>query len=164
MESKEKCSRKRRRGGKLALIAGSVVTGLLATAFLVASCGGHHGFKRDPEKMRKFALWKVEDTLDDVDATESQKKQILGIADQIVRDFQKMREDKEQDHETLLTELERSRPNPQVFHELLDRRTEEFNKLGHKTIDRALQAWQVLDRNQRAELLEEIRDHIDDHH
>jgi hypothetical protein len=163
MESRDKSSKKRR-GGKLALIAGSVVTGLLATAFLVASCGGHHGFKRDPEKMRKFALWKVGDTLDDVDATESQKKQILAIADQIVRDFQKLHDEKDRDHEKVLVELERSRPNPQVLHELLDRRTEEFNQAGHRTIDRALEAWQVLDRNQRAELLEEMRDHIDEYH
>lgn len=163
MDKPERYNRKKKHG-RLALIAGSVITGLLATAFVVTSCGGHHGSKRDPDKMRKFAMWKVEDTLDDVDATESQKKQILAIADQIVRDFQRLHDDKEKDHEAILTELERDRPDAQVFHDLLDQRTAEFNKLGHRTIDRALRAWQILDRNQRSELLEEIRDHIDDHH
>jgi len=163
MENTQKCTRKRR-GGKMALIAGTVITGLVATAFLVTSCGGHHGFKRDPEKMRKFVQWKVDDTLDDVDATESQKKQILAISDKIIRDFQQMHDAKDRDHEAILTELERDRPDAQYFHDLLDKRTAELNKLGHTTIDRMLQAWQVLDRSQRAELLEEIRDHIDDHH
>jgi len=163
MESNERKCSKKSKHGRAMLIAGSVITGLLATAFVVTSCGGHRDFRHDPEKMRKFAMWKVEDTLDDIDATKSQKQQILAIADKVVRDFQALHDDKEQDHEAVLAELERDRPDPQVFHELLDRRTAEFNKLGHATIDRALQAWKILDGNQRAELLEQIRDHIDDH-
>lgn len=159
----QQCNGKRKHG-KALIIAGSVLAGIALTAFAVTSCGGHSGYKRDPEKMRKFALWKVDDTLDDLDATESQKKQILAIADRVVRDFQQLHEGKLQDHETVLAELERGRPNPQVFHELLDRRTEQFKELGHATIDRALEAWQILDRSQRAELLAEFRDHIDDHH
>lgn len=159
----QKCKRKKKHG-KAMIIAGSVLAGIALTAFAVTSCGGHHGFKRDPDKMRKFALWKVDDTLDDIDASESQKKQILAIADRVVRDFQQLHDDKEEDHEAVLAELERGRPNPQVFHDLLDRRTEQFNKLAHETIDRTLRAWQILDRGQQAELLAEIRDHIDDHH
>jgi Spy/CpxP family protein refolding chaperone len=159
----EKCKGKKRHG-RTALIAGSVITALALTAAVVTSCGGHRSFKNDPEKMRKFALWKVDDTLDDLDATESQKKQILGIADSVIRDWQKMKEHKEQDHEVLLAELEQRQPDATVFHDLLDRRSEQFNQLAHRTIDKALKAWQVLDRSQQAELLEEIRDHIDDHH
>jgi hypothetical protein len=164
MEARKRISKKRKRG-KMALLVGSVVTGVLATVFLVASCGGGHGrFHRDPEKVRKFALWKVDDTLDDLDATESQKKQILAIADRVVRDFQALHDDKDQDHEKILAELERGRPNSQIFHDMLDQRTEQFNQLGHKTIDRFLTAWNVLDRSQQAELIEEIRDHVDDYH
>jgi hypothetical protein len=51
-----------------------------------------------------------------------------------------------------------------VFHDKLDQRTEQFRELAHRTIDRGLKAWQILDRNQRAELIEQVRDHIDEHH
>ena len=48
--------------------------------------GARHG--HDPARMKKFVDWRVNETLDEIDATDAQRTQILGIVDGMVAKVQ----------------------------------------------------------------------------
>lgn len=159
----QKCDREKKHGRNLIVAAGLII-GLAATAGVVASCGGHsmhHG--KDPEKVRKFVMWKIDDHLDDLDATKQQKKQILQIADRVIQDGMTLRKDKDAHHATILGELESGSPNSTRLHGMLDEHIDQFRGFGHRTLDALLEAWNLLDENQQGELIDEFKDHIEDH-
>jgi hypothetical protein len=159
----QRCEREKKHGRNVIVAAGLII-GLAATAGMVASCGGHgmhHG--KDPEKVRKYVLWKVDDHLDDLDATAEQKREILQIAERVLADGVRLHEGKGAHHEALLAELESGGPDSAVLHGMLDEHLEQFRGFGHRTIDALLEAWNLLDENQRGDLIDEFKEHIEDH-
>jgi hypothetical protein len=157
------CKREKKHGRNLIVAAGLII-GLAATAGVVASCGGHSmHHSRDPEKIRKYVLWKVEDHLDDLDTTKQQQQQILQIAERVLADGLKLHQDKDAHHAAILGELESGSPDSARLHGLLDAHVDQFRAFGHRTLDALLEAWDLLDANQQGELIEEFKDHIEDH-
>ena len=156
-------NRKQRRSRNL-IVALGVIIGLATTTGMIASCGGHamhHG--KDPEKVRKYVLWKIDDHLDDLDATKQQKKQILEIANRVIGDGMALRKDKDAHHATILGELESGNPDSAKLHGMLDDHIEQFRGFGHRTLDAMIEAWNLLDENQQGDLIDEFKEHIEDH-
>ena len=157
-------SERKTKHGRNLIVAAGLIIGLAATAGVVASCGGHSmHHSKDPEKIRKFVLWKVDDHLDDLDATVQQKKQILKIAGRVLDDGMTLRKDKDAHHATILGELESGSPDAPRLHGMLDDHIEQFRGFGHRTLDALLEAWNLLDENQQGELIEQFKEHIEDH-
>ncbi len=138
-----------------------LAVGLVATAVVA---GGQSQFvHRDPEKMKKFIHWRINDALDDLDATEDQREAILAATDQIIEDGMAMRSKRNEDRELVHQELEKDQPDPAVLHALIDAKFKEMRAFAHRSVDTALEAYSVLSPDQRAELMELVEEHHHHH-
>ena len=144
------------------LVLGTVVAALALGGAVFASCshGGGHG-KMSPERMKTMVTWKVNDVLDDVDATSAQRKAILDATYKVLADFQKLHARSEANHGKLLSELESSQPRADVFHAMIDERGEAFRAFLHRSVDTLLAANEVLSREQREQLVAMAREHME---
>ena len=140
--------------------------GVFVISAMAVGCGrsfrGHH----DPEKVRKYVLWKVNDRLDDIDATDYQRQAVVGATEKIMADMRSMKEKGESKSKKLqiISELERGVPKAEEYHRLLDEKIDSFRDFAHRTLDEALKAFMTLDNSQRKELLEDVREHVEEHH
>ena len=159
--SDDKSTARRRLIG-IAAIAG--IAAVVSTG-LVTACGGPHCGHRgaDPARMESFALWHVNETLDELDATEAQRRVILDRTRAVVRDAIALHDSHDDGHEVVRAELATGAPEADRLHALLDDRLDEVRAFGHRTIDRALEAYETLDADQRDALLAELEDHFDSH-
>ncbi|MFO8070786.1 MAG: hypothetical protein R6V85_02825 [Polyangia bacterium] len=123
-----------------------------------------HHLERDPAKLESFVLWRINESLDDVDATDVQRRAILSRARLVIRDAVALHEEHEADHDEIMAELESGRPDADWLHEMLDRRFEEVRAFAHRSLDRTLEAYGLLDETQRSILLEDFEDHFDRNH
>jgi protein CpxP len=128
---------------------------------VAVSCSHGGPGKMSPERMKTIATWKVNDVLDDVDAISAQRKTILDATYKVLADFQKLHAQSEANHEKLLAELESSQPRAEVFHAMIDERTEAFNAFLHRSVDTMLTANGVLTREQREQLVAMAREHME---
>jgi len=140
-------------------VAVSVLAAAGATVF---ACGDHH-HRMSPERLRKIVSWKVDDLLDEVDADDSQRLEIEGIAGEITEDFLAIHADRDRHRETILEELGRGDPDGDLLHERLDEKLDTIGSFAHRTLDRLLDAHALLTGEQRAILSEHVREHMEDH-
>jgi Spy/CpxP family protein refolding chaperone len=139
---------------------GAVAAALVLGGVVAVSCAhGGHG-KMTPERMKTIVSWKVNDVLDDIDATSAQRKAVLDATYKVLADFGKLHAQSEADHEKLLAELESSQPRADVFHAMIDERTEAFKAFLHRSVDTMLTANSVLTPEQREQLVAMAREHM----
>ena len=145
------------------MIIGTVVlaTGLISVA--ITSCGRHHGKLGNHEMMEKYAMWKVDYILDDVEATDAQRSVVTSAAQTILSDIKHMKANHHEQHETVLAELEKEQPDKKKLHAMLDAKFDEVRAFGHRSLDTALSAYIVLTPEQRADLLADLKDRCTHH-
>jgi protein CpxP len=139
----------RKRSITLLTLAG----GLILSAGFVGGChrgpGGHH---RDPAQVAKFVTERVDDALDDVDATPAQREKIHGVKDKLLADGAKLRGD----HDALRTELLGMWKADQVdrarLHAIVDQRIDALRIFAHAAADGAADAHDALTPAQREKL------------
>ena len=132
----------------------------------MVACGRSLHRHSDPEKIEKFVMWKVNDRLDDLDVNEQQRKEIVSSTKTIIADLRqiKMRHEKDNSKGEILNELKKGEPDVQKYHRLLDEHLDNLRGFAHRSLDTALRAFMVLDTNQRSEVIEEVEEHIAEHH
>lgn len=144
-----------------------VVCAIVVLGIGVAAVGCGRSFRRhsDPEKVEKYVLWKVNDRLDDLDVDTTQRRVVLAATKSIIGDLRQMKEDHKDDtvKYEILSELERGQPDAEKYHRLLDEKLGLWKDFAHRSMDKALKAFMVLNKEQRKELIEEVREHIEDH-
>lgn len=116
-------------------------------------CGG-----RDPERMQRHMKSFVEARLDDLDATETQRKQVASIAEGLFQDFKSLPSEREDMREQFLSFWDAKSPDPKAVHAAVDARIEKLRALAHKAADAGLQVHGVLNETQRAEVGGAIRE------
>lgn len=154
------------KGKKTVRIAVISLLAVFGVSAAVVGCGRSIHKNRDPEKIRKYIVWQVNDKLDDLEATESQRKAVVAATEKIFADFMAMK-DKQDDKiqkVKIISELERGVPNSEKYHQLLDQRLDSLRDFAHRTLDTALKAFMTLDTEQRKDLMEEVREHMEEHH
>ncbi|MFP2930193.1 Spy/CpxP family protein refolding chaperone [Pyxidicoccus sp. 3LG] len=141
-------------------VAGSAV---LAVALLsgFAFRGGHHGFARDPERIKQMLTWKLNDKLEDLDASEAQSKSIHAVKDRLFDEGVQLVQEQRAVRAEALTQLESANPDAQKLHSLVDARIDAFRAFAHKATDAVLEIHRTLTPGQREELFKEYREHID---
>ncbi len=133
-----------------AAIAVAVVLGGVA---LVGWSGcGHHGGPRDPAQVAAFVNGRVDDLLDDVDATPDQRTKIHAVADRMLAEGQALRADHAKVHDTLLAQWKADTVDKAQLHALVDARMDELRKLAHDAVDAGAEAHDVLTPAQREKL------------
>lgn len=137
--------------GGAALALALVLGALTLTAFRGGGCGGH-GHRRDPAQVAAFVNARVDDLLDDVDATPDQRTRIHALADRLLAEGQALHADHEATHEALVAQWKAETVDRKVLHDLVDARADAFRKLAHDAVDAAADAHDVLTPAQREKL------------
>jgi Spy/CpxP family protein refolding chaperone len=130
--------------------------GLLALVAVVALTGWKGGCgrpdHRDPAAVAAFVTDRLDDLLDDVDATPAQRTQLQAIKDRVLASAQKLHGTRQATHQTLLGEWNAEKVDRAKVHALIDQRAEEMKAMAHEAADAAIEAHDVLTPEQRAKL------------
>ncbi|MCP3142801.1 Spy/CpxP family protein refolding chaperone [Pyxidicoccus xibeiensis] len=142
---------------KLAVAGSAVLAVVLLSGF--AFRGGHHGFGRDPERIKQMVTWKLNDKLEDLDASEAQTKSINAVKDRLFDEGVQLMQEQRAARTEALTQLESANPDAQKLHSLVDARIDAFRAFAHKATDALLEVHRTLTPAQRNELFTEYREH-----
>ncbi len=123
--------------------------------------GGCGGGNRDPERMKQFVTWRLDDKLDDLKATEAQRKSIHALKDGLFEDGKQVMEGQQAARAEAFAQLTSEQPDAQKLHALVDERFEAMRALAHKATDAALEAHKVLTPEQRKVLADEFRERME---
>jgi Spy/CpxP family protein refolding chaperone len=127
--------------------------GLLLAGGLASGChrgpGGHH---RDPAEMARFVTERVDDLLDDVDATAAQREKIHAVKDRLLAEGAKLRGDREALHAELLAQWKADQVDRARLHQIVDERIDALRAFAHQAVDGAADTHDVLTPEQRAKL------------
>ncbi|MCE9667289.1 Spy/CpxP family protein refolding chaperone [Myxococcus stipitatus] len=140
---------------KLAIAGTAVVAVVLLSGF--AFRGGHR-WGRDPERIRQMVSWKLNDKLDDLDATDAQRQAINAVKDRLFDEGAKLAEEQHAVRSEVVTQLESATPDAQRLHALVDERIEAMRAFAHKATDAALEVHGTLTPEQRKALATEFRE------
>ena len=146
-------------GRKRVFMVGAGLALGCAVAAMSVSCSHGHG-KMTPERVKTMVTWKVNDVLDEVDATAAQRKVILDASYKVLADFGKLHAQAEGDREKLLGELASNQPRADVIDAMIDTHLEALKGFLHRSVDTLLAANNVLSRDQREQLVEMAREHM----
>jgi Spy/CpxP family protein refolding chaperone len=128
--------------------------GLLALVAVVTLAGWKGGCgrpdHRDPAQVAAFVTDRLDDALDDIDATPAQRTQLQAIKDRMLARVQQLRADRQTTHQTLLAEWKAEKVDRSRVHALIDQRAEELKALAHEAADAAIEAHDALTPEQRA--------------
>lgn len=122
---------------------------------------GHHGRcgGRDPARMARHVNAFVDDRLDDLEATDAQRKEIHATVEGLLGELKGMHAEREDMREQFLSFFEAENPDPKAVHAAVDARIEKLRALAHKVADAGLKIHNTLSPAQRAELTKGVRDH-----
>lgn len=135
---------------KTLALAAFALVGLVTLTGFRGGCG-HRG-DRDPARMAAMITDRVEDALDDLDATPAQRTQLLAVKDRLLAEGQKLQGTRQATHETLRAEWASEKPDRAKLHALVDARAAELTAMAHQAVDAAIEVHATLTPEQRAKL------------
>jgi protein CpxP len=141
---------------KIAIAASAV----LAVVMLSGFRGGGWGWNRDPERVKQMITWRLNDKLDDLQATDAQKQAVNSVKDRLFEQGKLMAQEHEGVRVEVLTQLESDYPDAQKLHRIVDSRIDAVRAFAHQVVDAALEVHKVLTPEQRKELSTEYRERM----
>ena len=112
----------------------------------------HH--RHDPERMAEFVTERVDDALDDVDATPEQRERIHAVKDRMLARAKELHGDRAAVRATILEAWKAEAPEAAKLHALVDERADALRALAHEAVDAGVEVHGVLTPEQRAKLAE----------
>lgn len=153
---------------KIAMLAlATAGAGLLCVgAWTVRAHGGLHGHRggAHAEMVHKFIGFAVNEKLDEIDATDAQRKKVQEVKDRLLKEGHALREGKEALHQELMTLLAQDNPDPARVKALVHQRTEAFVRFADDATDAVLELHGTFTPAQRAQLLDDAREHLAERH
>ena len=148
-------------GGGVALAAVAAVATL--TAFR-GGCGWHggHGHGRDPAAVAAFVTDRVDDALDDLDATPEQRQKIHAVKERMLAEAGKMKATRGEAHREVVAQWDAERPDAARLHALVDAKAEEMRALAHQAVDAGIEVHGVLTPEQRAKISKKMHRHAEE--
>ncbi len=140
---------------KLAIAGSAVLAVLLLSGFAFR---GGHGWGRDPERIKQMVTWKLNDKLEDLDATDAQRNSINAVKDRLFAEGVGLMEEQHAARVEAFTQLSSDAPDAQKLHALVDARIDAMRAFAHKMTDAALEVHGTLTPEQRKELATEFRE------
>jgi Spy/CpxP family protein refolding chaperone len=134
---------------------------LLAVGFVTLTgfgggCGHRHGHGRDPAEVAAFVTDRVDDALDDLDATPEQRTRIHAVKDRLLAAGQQLRAERKATHDALAAEWKSASPDAAKLHALVDARAEEMRALAHQAVDAGVEVHGILTPEQREKVTKKI--------
>ncbi len=133
------------------------VGALTLTAFR-GPCGGG-----DPARMDRFITHRLDETLDDIHATDAQRQQIQAIKEKLVTDAKALRAGHGDVHEELLAQWKSETPDAARVHAIVDDRAASMKKFADEVADSLLQVHGILTPDQRAQIAKKAQRHMEEH-
>jgi Spy/CpxP family protein refolding chaperone len=135
--------------------------GLAAVALLAGfrgGCGGHrHG--HDPAEVAAFVTDRVDDALDDLDATPEQRQRIHAVKDRLLAEGTRLRGARAETHREVIAQWDAAEPDAARLHALVDSRIEEMRAMAHQAVDAAVEVHGALTPEQRAKVSRKLHRH-----
>ena len=144
--------RKRRPRWILTAIAGALV---LVVGGMTWSAVAHSGKSWNGERFERFVEWKIDDMLDEVDATDDQRTQVRAIATAAIADMGEFHEFKREGRQALVEALTKETVDREALETLRLRKLETADRASQRLLTALADAADVLTPAQRAELAEE---------
>jgi len=113
-------------------------------------CGSPH--PHDPAQVAAFVTDRVDDVLDDLDATDAQRQQIHSIKDRLLAQGLELRREGEPLHAEVKAQWESATPDRARLHALVDQRAEAMRAFAHQAVDAGIEIHDILTPEQRAKL------------
>jgi Spy/CpxP family protein refolding chaperone len=133
------------------------VAGVLAVAAAIgcASARGHHG--HDPAKVAKFITWKVNDVLDDLKASDSQRTKVLAVKDRLLTAGLQLHAQQESAHDELERQWRSDQVNVEELRKLADQRLAALRGFVYQGIDALAEVHATLTPAQRTKLADDLK-------
>ena len=109
------------------------------------------------ERMKQFVTWRIDDAMDELNATDAQRGQVARVRDRVFADAAPLAESKERVKGELLAQLEAPRPDASRLHALVDERIDAARAFAHKVVDAAVELHGIFTAEQRAKIAAKIR-------
>ncbi|QSQ13451.1 Spy/CpxP family protein refolding chaperone [Myxococcus landrumensis] len=140
---------------KLAIAGSAVVAVVLLSGFAFR---GAHGHCPNPERIKQVVTWKLNDRLDDLDATDAQRESIHAVKDRLFTEGVQLAEEQHATRSEVVSQLESDKPDAQALHALVDARIEALRAFAHKATDAVLEVHGTLTPEQRKALASEYKE------
>jgi Spy/CpxP family protein refolding chaperone len=134
--------------------AGIVAVGALA-AWRGGGCGPH-GLGRDPAAVAAFVTDRVDDALDDLEATPAQREQVHAAKQRLLDRGAGERAAGRAAREAMLAEWRAASPDRARLHALVDERARAMTALAHAAVDEVLEVHASLAPEQREKLVRKV--------
>jgi protein CpxP len=138
--------------GKLWMAVAGVAAVLALAGF--GRCGGHPS--HDPARMAAFVTDRVDDLLDDLNATDAQRQQIHAIKDRLLAKAAELHQSGEPLHGEVLSQWRSANPDRARLHALVDQQVDAMRAFGHEMVDAGIEVHDILTPEQRAKLEKKI--------
>jgi Spy/CpxP family protein refolding chaperone len=139
----------------LAALGGALVA--TAALSLMAFGGGRLAHRmHDPAEVAAFVTDRVDDALDDLDATPAQRTQITAVKDRMLAAAQSHRETRQATRDAFVAEWKAEKPDAARLHALVDQRAAEMTAMAHQAVDAGVEVHDALTPEQRAKVTRKI--------
>jgi Spy/CpxP family protein refolding chaperone len=132
-------------------LAFSAASFVLLTGFH-GGCGRTDTPESRARMINRMATAKVEDFLDDLDATDPQRRRVHEIKDELIKQGMPLIDAQKRAKEELKVEWAAETPNVGRVHAIIDDRIDGIRAFIHKIADGAIEVHQLLTPKQRAEI------------
>lgn len=141
------------------IIGSGLAAVTLLSGFIGGGCGrrgwGHHG-GQDSSRAERFINWKVDDHLDELNATEAQRKRVHELKDGLIADGKKLHEEQRNVRGELVAQWDSATPDANRVHALVDERVDAFRGFAHKVADAVLEVHALFTPEQRKQVSDEL--------
>jgi len=110
----------------------------------------------NPERAERFINWRVNEALDDLDATPDQRTRILALKDRSVADGREVFKGHAATRTELKAQWDSEKPDNTRVHAIIDERAEAMRGFAHKLADAVMEAHSILTPEQRSQVSEEM--------
>ncbi len=146
-------ARKRRPRWILMTIAGALV---LVVGGMTWSAVAHSGKSWDGERFERFVEWKIDDMLDEVDASDDQRTQVRAIASAALADMGEFRDFRRAGREALVDALTQETVDREALEALRQSKLETADRASQRLLTALADAAEVLTPAQRTALAAEL--------
>ena len=131
---------------------------LCTSAMAFTGCKGHGHGKGfiTPERIMKIVDWKVDDFMDEINATSTQRERILEIKDRLISEAVVVHTEMAGNHVTLFNEWKSDSPNMDTINGIIDDASARKAAFGKTVADSIVELHSILTPEQRAKITEHI--------
>ena len=135
------------------VLVGLAAVFVLATGFR-GGCGGGHG--HDPARIDRMVTSHLEDVLDDLEATDAQKAQVMVAKNRLLQQGGALRQGGQEAKRELVAQWDSAAPDRARVHALIDARIDAMRAFAHQAADEAVDLHGTLTPQQRAKISKKL--------